>query len=225
MALEELNLRLERLEHKVDQMTSRLRRARPVLAVPQAPARKKPAVKAAVKSVKRVAKKPRLPAPAPVLAVPAALPQAESPVELPVFAPLPPLEAEVPLAMPRFEEVVFLIQPEEATRRVAQEYFGGDTKLIELESAAPLKLESAGRRVLAVIFDRALLGNPEAREIFEALNQDSPQTRLIGLSSYLTLAFAQSMPERSDLATLLTRPLSSEALAALFAPKAEQAIS
>lgn len=123
------------------------------------------------------------------------------------------------------EEAVVLIAPEENTRRAVQEYFGPKVTVIEVEGVQHLERHFEGRRVLAVVFDRALLGQEPARTILEPLSQDHAETRWIGLSSYLTLAFAESMPQREDFATFLTRPLQPAALAGLFVGEPEAAIS
>ena len=118
-----------------------------------------------------------------------------------------------------------MIAADEATRRAVQDYFGVGVTLIGVEGVQHLDRHFEDRRVLAVVFDRALLGQDFARETLEPLSRAHAETRWIGLSSYLTLAFAESMPQREDFATFLTRPLAAEALAGIFSAERPPAIS
>ncbi len=234
MAVGELSERLDRLELKLDRLDVQMRRSsrrQLVLPVPAkaeaaVSAKKKPLRPARVAAAKPPKAKPRL-----VEVTPIARPEpmggdfaaAEqpSPVLSPVVA-----EAPAPAPLPaRLEEAVILIAAEEGTRRAVQEYFGPRVTVIEVEGVQHLDRHFEGRRILAVIFDRALLGQEAARETLEPLSRVQGETRWIGLSSYLTLAFAESMPQREDFATFLTRPLSAASLEGVFGAGPAAAIS
>ncbi|MFO1464724.1 MAG: hypothetical protein U1F66_13225 [bacterium] len=231
MAIEELAGRLDRLEHKIDRLDSQVRRSsrRPVVAsgVAAAPApeslKKKPSPSRRAAASKPPKAKPRLVEVTPLVR-PAIAASAE--VSLPAQAgegPIVRTEPEVlpvtAAAAPR--ETVLLVAPEEATRLAAGQHFGPEVELVELDSVEQLPAAFAGRKVLAALFDRALLAQDSVRELLARQSREHPETRWVGLSSYLTLAFAQTMPEREEFATFLTRPLSAEALASAFEPAAE----
>jgi len=235
MAVEELSGRLQQLEHKIDRLDLQLRRSsRRSLLVPVAAlaetnsVKKKPSRAAKPAAAKRPKTKPRL-AEVTSIARPESLFEelATASLEAPQSV-LNPMSVEAPevepfVAIP--EEVVVLIGAEEATRRAVQEYFGPGVTLIDLEGVQHLENHFEGKRVLAVIFDRSLLAQDAARATLELLSQEHLETRWLGLSSYLTLAFAESMPQREDFATYLTRPLSMESLSEVFGGEAEVVIS
>jgi hypothetical protein len=123
------------------------------------------------------------------------------------------------------KEAVVLIQPDEGTRRVVQEYFGETTTLLEVQQVQDIDIELRNHKAVAILFDRMLLGQDETRGILAGIAQSFPETRMIGLSSYLTLAFSQSLPSVEDFATFLTKPVSKEALAETFEGKGKRAIS
>ncbi|HEX5035142.1 MAG TPA: hypothetical protein VFW62_11745 [bacterium] len=225
MAVEELGLRLESLERKLDRIDLQLRRpsnrALPVLEgrVGVKTVKKKPILSRKVAAVtppkkKRPALKP-LPAPVEEVASPSL-----SPVE--VAAELAALQEAAPL---RQSEALVLLQADENTRRSAAEHFGPEVKILEAAELAEVAAAFDSHQVLALFFDRAHLGQAEFRGTLEILAQAHPQTRMIGLSSYLTLALADSLPQREDFATFLTRPLSAQALAEAFGGAKRQAIS
>ncbi len=122
-------------------------------------------------------------------------------------------------------DTVLLINPDEATRQTVREYFGEKVPSAEVGSVQELRVRFQNQKVLAVIFDRSLLGNPVDREEMENLNRDHPQTPLIGLSSYLTLAFSESIPQSIDFVHFLTKPLTVEDLGSILDKKDQRAIS
>jgi hypothetical protein len=231
MAVGDLADRLERLEIKLDRLDVQMRRSsRRQLVLPREAkaeailgVKKKPSRPQLATASKPPKAKPRLVEVAP-LARPEPLGEelaAES-----FAAALAPLDLEATqVEVPALEEAVILIAAEEGTRRAVQDYFGVRVTLIEVEGVQHLDKHFEARRVLAVIFDRALLGQDAVRETLESLSRAQPETRCIGLSSYLTLAFAESMPQREDFATFLTRPLSAAALAGIFPSEQRPAIS
>lgn len=233
MAVDELAQRLDRLELKLDRLDVQMRRSsRRQLVLPVAakaetnpPVKKKPSRPARVAASRPPKAKPRLAEvtplarPEPAVGDLVAAAEATSPPLIPVVA-----ETPAPAAAP-LEEAVILIAAEEGTRRAVQDYFGPRVTVIEVEGVQHLERHFEGRRILAVIFDRALLGQEAARETLEPLSRAQGGTRWIGLSSYLTLAFAESMPQREDFATFLTRPLNAAALAGVFGVAPEAAIS
>ncbi|MCC6273429.1 MAG: hypothetical protein IT572_08175 [Deltaproteobacteria bacterium] len=229
MAVDELAQRLDRLELKIDRLDVQMRRSSRRQLVLPAPAKteaslsvkKKPSRPARVAASKPPKAKPHLAEvtplarPEPALGDLVAVTEVTSPVSSPVVA-------EAPASL---EEAVILIAAEEGTRRAVQDYFGPRVTVIEVEGVQHLERHFEGRRILAVVFDRALLGQEAAREALEPLSRTQGGTRWIGLSSYLTLAFAEAMPQREDFATFLTRPLSAGALAGVFGAEPEAAIS
>ncbi|KAB2840743.1 hypothetical protein F9K50_05250 [bacterium] len=230
MAVGELSERLDRLELKLDRLDVQMRRSsrrRLVLPVPakaeaSLPIKKKPSRPARVAAAKPLKAKPRLVEVTPIARhepMGGDFAAAEQPSPA-----LSPVVAEVPAPAP-LEEAVILIAAEEGTRRAVQEYFGPRVTVIEVEGVQHLDRHFEGRRILAVIFDRALLGQEAARETLEPLSRAQGETRWIGLSSYLTLAFAESMPQREDFATFLTRPLSAASLEGVFGAGPAAAIS
>ncbi|MCE9625120.1 MAG: hypothetical protein K8R69_06680 [Deltaproteobacteria bacterium] len=236
MAIEELSGRLHQLETKIDRLDIQLRRSSrrslTLTSVPQAETvaavKKKPTRAAKPAAAKRPKAKPRL-AEVTSIARPEALVEELAPVsfEAPVIeassVSFEETVIETVVAAP--EEVVVLIGAEEATRRAVQDYFGAGVTLIDLEGTQHLENHFEGNRVLAVIFDRSLLAQEAARETLESLSFEHGETRWLGLSSYLTLAFAESMPQREDFATYLTRPLSFESLSEVFGGEAAAPIS
>ena len=225
MAVGELGERLDRLELKLDRLDVQLRRSSrrqlvlPTQAKPEVSlgVKKKPSRPQLATASKPPKGKPRLVEVAPI-ATPE-VPAAET------FAPSLVSVASTPAETAPVEEAVILIAAEEATRRAVQEHFGVGVTLIEVEGVQHLDRHFEARRVLAVIFDRALLGQEAVRETLESLSRAQSETRYIGLSSYLTLAFAESMPQREDFATFLTRPLDAAALAGIFPAEQRPAIS
>ncbi|HKY63950.1 MAG TPA: hypothetical protein VJR29_11065 [bacterium] len=228
MAVEELGLRLESLERKLDRLDVQLRRSAnrvlPVLEgrVGAKTVKKKPSLSRPARPVAAVTppkkKRPELkPLPPPVEE--GAGPSL-SPAE--VAAELAALQEAAPLRQP---EALVLLQADENTRRSAAEHFGPEVKILEASELADLEVAFDTHQVLALFFDRAQLGQPEFRGTLEILAQAHPETRMIGLSSYLTLALADSLPQREDFATFLTRPLSAQALAEAFGGAKRQAIS
>ena len=231
LAVDELAQRLERLEFKLDRLDVQLRRSsRRALVISPAPkaeanpnVKKKPSRTARVAASKPPKAKPRL-----AEVTPIARPELSEEPPVVAAATAPVVTPQVPAAQtPALyqEEAVVLIAPEENTRRAVQEYFGPKVTVIEVEGVQHLERHFEGRKILAVVFDRALLGQELARSTLEPLSRDHAETRWIGLSSYLTLAFAESMPQREDFATFLTRPLQPVALAGLFTGEPEPAIS
>ncbi len=224
MAMDELGLRLESLERKLDRLDIQLRRsanrAMPILEgrVGAKTIKKKPtpARKAAglTPPKKKLADLKSLPQPVEI----------ESPSLSPaaVAAELAAIQEAAP---PRQPEALVLLQADDNTRRSAAEYFGSEVELLEAAGLAEVAGAFESRQVVAVLFDRAQLGQPDFRGTLEILAQSHPETRMIGLSSYLTLALADSLPQREDFATFLTRPLSAEALAGVFGAGKRQAIS
>ncbi|MDL1872848.1 hypothetical protein FBR05_11705 [Deltaproteobacteria bacterium PRO3] len=215
MAVDELAQRLDRLELKLDRLDVQMRRSsRRQLVLPVAakaetnpPVKKKPSRPARVAASRPPKAKPRLAEvtplarPEPAVGDLVAAAEATSPPLIPVVA-----ETPAPAAAP-LEEAVILIAAEEGTRRAVQDYFGPRVTVIEVEGVQHLARQEA------------------ARETLEPLSRAQGGTRWIGLSSYLTLAFAESMPQREDFATFLTRPLNAAALAGVFGVAPEAAIS
>ncbi|HKX11775.1 MAG TPA: hypothetical protein VJP40_01390 [bacterium] len=225
MAVDELGLRLESLERKLDRLDVQLRRssnrALPILEgrVGAKTIKKKPTparkVAAATPPKKKLADLKSLPRPIEELEVPSLRPEA-------VAAELAAIQEAAP---PRQPEALVLLQADDNTRRSAAEYFGPEVELLEAAELDELAEAFESHQVLAVLFDRAQLGQPDFRGTLEILAQSHPETRMIGLSSYLTLALADSLPQREDFATFLTRPLSAESLAGAFGAGKRQAIS
>ncbi len=217
MAVGELAQRLERMEQKLDRLDSQMRRSsrRQLVLSRDELSEPKPEVKKKSSSRPATASKP--PKAKPRLAEVTPLARPEPPVELGTSAQL--AEAVIPAApdalSPRRDTVV-LIAPEEGTRRAVSDYFGTEVEILEIAGVEGLETALKEGRAVAAIFERALLAQDSVRGTLETLSRANPETRWVGLSSYLTLAFAQSMPEHEEFATFLTRPLSVEALAGIF---------
>ena len=226
MAMDELSLRLESLERKLDRLDVQMRRssnrAMPVLEA-------RPAAKT-VKKKPASARKPLVSTP-PKKKV-AELKSLPRPTEEPERESLVPTPVEVVEAAASVEveatplrEALVLMQADENTRRSAAEYFGSEVDILETSALTEVAAAFDSHQVLAVLFDRAQLGQTDFRGTLEILAQSHPETRMIGLSSYLTLALTDSLPQREDFATFLTRPLNAEALANVFGAGRRQAIS
>jgi len=227
MAVGELSQRLERMEQKLDRLDSQMRRSsrRQLVLSREELVEMKPAVKKKSSSPRpATASKP--PKSKPRLAEVTPLARPEVPVELAVSVVAEETAAPIAFEAPVRRDSVVLIAAEAGTRRAVQDYFGTQVDVVEIDGIETLGDALQKGRTLSVIFERTLLAQDSVREILASLSRSYPETRWVGLSSYLTLAFAQSMPEREDFATFLTRPLSVEALAGLFSKgEAESAIS
>jgi hypothetical protein len=228
MAMDELCLRLESLEKKIDRLDLQLRRssnrAMPILegrvgakTLKKKPSPSRQAVAATPPKRKRAQLKP-LSRPVEEVASESLIPAIPPPVES--------IETvAIAEAVPNLPEAVVVMQADENTRRSAVEYFGDEVEILDVESLPELALAFESYQVLAFLFDRAQLGQTDFRGTLEILAQAHPETKMIGLSSYLTLALADALPQREDFATFLTRPLSAEALASAIDGGKRQAIS
>lgn len=121
---------------------------------------------------------------------------------------------------------VVLIQADNETREAVKEYFQEKSPLVEVSEVQQIAEKLQGLSPRAIFFDRMLLGQEASRAVLEELAQDHPGVRMVGLSSYLTLAFSQSLPgPSSDFATFLTKPISQQGLQELFSEPGRRAIS
>lgn len=226
MAIDELGLRLESLERKLDRLDVQLRRssnrAMPILEgrVGAKTVKKKPspARKATTSTPpkKKLADLKSLPRPVEEETIESLIPAVVEVVEA---------VATIEEATPLRREALLLMQADENTRRSAIEYFGSEVEILEVETLGDVAAAFDSHQVLAMLFDRGQLGQADFRGTLEILAQSHPETRMIGLSSYLTLALADSLPQREDFATFLTRPLSAQSLAEVFGGSQRQAIS
>lgn len=205
MAISELENRVGRLEVVLNRLDQRSRRPlRPRMLIQDTPikapkAKKKPVVRNAA------TKKPVVQA------------QVEAPVETPELSPVM-LEA-TPSPSP-----VLLIQADAETRQAILDYFGPEVPYVMVETWEQGLEQLSGRVPQAVFFDRLLLAQEEARQAIQTFAAQNPTTRLVGLSSYLTLAFSQSMPAGvGEFATFLTKPLQKQGLDELFEGAAQAA--
>ena len=220
-AIQELAERLIRIDQKMDRFDSQLRRlhrGQMVLEANQAkgmlPEKKKrssakPAKKNSVKSAaaqritakkaKSAAKKPNK------------VPANVTPIPI-----LPPEIAPVPLKIPEKQSAVLLIQSDPATRKTVAKYFGKGTQVLAVDEVSEIPDEIEDKKLLAIFFERNLLGNPMAGAILSELKSSLPDTQFVGISSYLTLALAKAADEQSDFANFLTQPVREEDLSQVF---------
>ncbi len=197
MAVEQLQDRVDRLETKMDRLDGQIKRGKRKTHSNKGPELLRPNRRPAIAAVKTL-----------------------EGMEVPFVAVTPQLRA----VEDQNETLVILVTPDENTRQTVQNFFGEDVKILETDSVEDLE-EVEAEDCMAIFFDRTLLGDEKSRPQLEEFFQKSPKTKMIGISSYLTLAFAESMPKGEDFATLLTRPLTSQALGSLFGASARRAIS
>ena len=198
MAISELQNRVDRLEVLLNRIDLRARRAtRPQVFFQETPAKvtkpkKKAVLRQAVRKTKPVVAQPNI-------SVSEAAPQEAERVTRPETHP------------------VLLIQADPDTHQAVAEYFGAGVPRLEVQSAAEAMERLAGQIPQAVFFDRLLLGQEDSRAALQGLASAFPAAKLVGLSSYLTLAFSQSMPTGAvDFATFLTKPLQRQNLLEIF---------
>lgn len=197
MAVEQLQDRVDRLETKMDRLDGQIKRGKRKTYSDKGPELLKSNRRPAIAAVKTL-----------------------EGMEVPLSVVTP----ELRVVEDRNEALVILIAPDENIRQVVQNFFGEDAKILETDSVEDLE-EVEAEDCMAIFFDRTLLGDENSRPRLEQFSKNSPKTKMVGISSYLTLAFAESMPKGDDFATLLTRPLTSRALGSLFSASARRAIS
>jgi hypothetical protein len=123
--------------------------------------------------------------------------------------------------MPRREvsqdpPVVLMIQSDPKTQEVVREYFGESARVLPVDSMAEIPETLDRGKLVGIFFERNLLSNEQARLILQDLQAGLPQTRFVGVSSYLTLALAKAADLEDDFATYLTQPVTGEDLAVIF---------
>ena len=109
-----------------------------------------------------------------------------------------------------------MIQCDDNTRAVVKDYFGKDVEVLAIRGMSEIPEDIEKRDIMAIFFERNLLGSPKTRPILNELRESLPETKLIGLSSYLTLALAKATEGPEDLTNFLTQPVSPEDLAGIF---------
>jgi len=212
-AIDQLGERLQLLERKMENLDTRMKRPRKALVLPLHREAPKPSRKAKVKV--SLPKPPRN----------KVIEQEVAPIvleEAKTRLAAMPVEAEIQVVR---KPLVFLIQPEDHTRQVAQDYFEDRVELIEATTLDGIEAMLSEHRVLAVLFDRGLLASEVDRQIMSRLKERSPEMALVGLSNYLTLAFSESLPNSQEMASFLTKPIDAEGLASVFHEQENRAIS
>lgn len=230
-AIEQLTERLGSLERKMEQLDVKARRnggslpaaSLKVLAKPKA--RKKPKKKAV-----KVPEAPQLE----IMSVPEAAPVPAAKRKTTRRVPAAAAESSVPpqLVYPSASEeeqpvlpAVILIRQDEATAQVVHDYFGQDVEILHMDRFQGLEDLLEGRTVVAVFFDRTMMGNESDREALRLLSGAFPQTSIVGLSSYLTLAITEAVPPQDEGFTFLTKPLTEKSLVEILSGRNEAAIS
>jgi len=222
MAVDQLSDRLLRIDQKMDRIESSLRRL----------ARRQMALESkGTSTVSTVKKKSPKPKKASKLSKKAAQPQNPEPVKKEAADNVTKLERVIPLELKGESSkeldlpVVLLIQPDAETHKVVRDYFGKGVEVISLDGVEEISEIEGEREVRAILFERTLLGDPRVKNTLEALKSELPRTRFLGLSNYVTLALARSVPGTEDFATFLTRPITADNLNDVFGEKGQEAIS
>lgn len=231
MAFEQLFERLDRIEHRMDRFEGHLRKFQRKQMTMEATSKQEVPRETTVPNP-LFKKKPKVKAkPAPAKALPRVeKPKAVQSVEK-APAKVTPLTPQAKLRVPVEEKpqaassAVVLLQLDQETQETVQNYFGKKTSLISVDQVEEIDPLVKNKKVPGIIFDRALLSDAKNREALEGIRQGSPKTKLVGISSYLTLAFTQSMPQQEDFATFLSKPLTTENLAGVFEEKGSRVIS
>jgi len=230
-AIEQLVDRLQLLERKMENLDSRMKRPRKTLVFSTAAEPKlntKPKAKVVSPKIEETLKKKMVTAKKP--AKPQSIPL-ESILEENTPILMDDVKTRLVSLAPQAEEttpvsqVVFLIQPDDATRKAVGDYFADKMDLIEVSSTADLEEKSLNREVNAVLFDRGLLASEENRQLLKRLKDRFPEVAMVGLSNYLTLAFSETLPDANEIATYLTKPIDASGLAAIFDNQEKRAIS
>ncbi len=128
-------------------------------------------------------------------------------------------------ATPSPRPALILIRQDEETLQSAHAHFGEELEILDVAELNGLEEILSTRPVLSILFDRTLLGQDEDRDLLEGLSEKFPNTAMVGLSSYLTLAFSEAIPQNNDWATFLTKPLTAENLSDLNQKRNRRAIS
>ena len=225
-AIKELGERLIRLDQKLDRFESQLRkihRHQMVLesnqarhntlmenGVATAPVvefekKKRPSVKAAKPAPSRVKKKAK-----PALGPKAA--KKSPPIEKALHNVTPLPKRETAEGSP----IVLMIQSDSKTQEVVREYFGESAKVLTVDSMTEIPESLEKDKLVGIFFERNLLSNEQARDILRDLQVGMPNTRFVGVSSYLTLALAKAADTEENFANFLTQPVTVEDLAVIF---------
>jgi hypothetical protein len=136
----------------------------------------------------------------------------------------------VTLAQPPVEAMedrpaVILVRQDAATQQAVRKYFGNSAEILRKEELSEVEEILEDREVTAVFFDRTLVGEAADREWLERLSARHPETAMVGLSNYLTLAIAEAVPSEDDWLTFLTKPLTETNLEDTLGRKGRVAIS
>jgi len=219
-AIEELCNRVGSLERRMTQFDLRAKRGgnltfdpslKILKAIQEKPKKKKAAVSpASAKKRKAKAAKPAVAEASPVVA-------AIEPVALPEIA----VEAAPEIQ----KDAVILIKQDDATAEAVRAHYSERAEILRCSELAEIASCLEGRNILAIFFDRTLLGDAVSREILELIAGEFPETAMVGLSSYLTLAVSEAVPQNNEWAYFLTKPLSSDHLGELLGNLGERAIS